>query len=193
MPGQRLVEADLSAAVGASRSTVREALGRLGAEGTVLLERHRGASIRRLTRADVVALYDVREVVEGLAARLATDNGRGRGFAEIERAYGALSRHARNGDISAYARANTEFHDAIISAAKHPLVAELVARLRLPILRIQFRSLLSLETIAKSQDEHTKIFKAIKQAEPAKAETRMRSHVRRSAQAIAGLPDSIFG
>jgi len=50
VPGQKLVEADLTESIGVSRGPVREALKRLAAEGIVSLTRHRGAYIRVLTR-----------------------------------------------------------------------------------------------------------------------------------------------
>lgn len=189
-PGQRLVEADLARAAGAGRGSVREALRRLAAEGTVTLERHRGASIRKLTRADVVALYDVREVVEGLAARRAAEKGLGKGIALAQ---ASLVRAAARGDAPGYARANAAFHQAILEAADHPLLPELVERLRLPVLRVQFRALFRAATIARSQADHARIVAALRARDPAKAEAAMRAHIRRSAAVVAQLPDSVFG
>ncbi|MFM7346704.1 MAG: GntR family transcriptional regulator [Tagaea sp.] len=189
-PGQRLVEADLARDSGAGRGSVREALRRLDAEGTVTLERHRGASIRKLTRADVVALYDVREVVEGLAARLAASKGLGKAIAA---AHDSARRAGEKGDAAGYARANAAFHQAILAAAGHPLLPDLVERLRLPVLRVQFRALLGVETIARSQADHARIVAALRARDPAKAEAAMRAHIRRSANVVAELPDSVFG
>lgn len=189
-PGQRLVEADLARDAGAGRGSVREALRRLDAEGTVTLERHRGASIRKLTRADVVALYDVREVVEGLAARLAAKRGLGKAIAA---SHEASRRAAAKNDAAGYARANAAFHQAILAAADHPMLPELVERLRLPVLRVQFRALLGAETMARSQADHARIVAALRAKDAAKAEAAMRAHIRRSAGVIAKLPDGTFG
>ncbi len=71
VPGQKLIEADLTRDFGVSRGSVREALNRLAAEGVVTLTLHRGAYIRSLTRAEVVELLSVMEVIVGLAARTA--------------------------------------------------------------------------------------------------------------------------
>jgi DNA-binding GntR family transcriptional regulator len=189
-PGQRLVEADLARDSGAGRGSVREALRRLAAEGTVTLERHRGASIRKLTRDDVVALYDVREVVEGLAARLAAAKGLSKAIAA---AHDATRRAEARGDATGYARANADFHQAILAAADHKLLPELVERLRLPVLRVQFRALLGAETMARSQADHARIVAALRTKNPAKAEAAMRAHIRRSAEVVAKLPDGVFG
>lgn len=189
-PGQRLIEADLARASGAGRGSVREALRRLEAEGTVVLERHRGASIRKLTRDDVVALYDVREVIEGLAARLAASKGLGR---SIGGAQSAMDRAAAQGDAAGYARANAAFHEAILAQADHPMLPELVARLHLPVFRVQFRVLLGPGTMARSQADHARIVAALRAKNPAKAEAAMRAHIRRSAGFAADLPDFVFG
>ena len=57
--------------MGVSRGTVREALNRLAAEGIVLLNRHRGAAIRVLDRAEMQDILAVLEMMIGMAARLA--------------------------------------------------------------------------------------------------------------------------
>ena len=71
VPGQRLVEADLTARWNVSRGTVREALNRLSAEGIVTLSRHRGATIRVLDPIEMRDILDVLELMIGMAARLA--------------------------------------------------------------------------------------------------------------------------
>src|SRR5512139_3432114 len=69
VPGQRLVEADIVAATGASRSKVREALRRLESEGLLTIEEFRGASVKRLGPDEVRQIYQTRMALEGLAAR----------------------------------------------------------------------------------------------------------------------------
>ncbi|QJX02130.1 GntR family transcriptional regulator [Alcanivorax sp. IO_7] len=71
VPGQRLVEADLTRELGVSRGPVREALKRLAAERIITLTRHKGAYIRSLGREEVRDLLQNIEVLLGLAARLA--------------------------------------------------------------------------------------------------------------------------
>src|SRR5262245_21333210 len=68
VPGQRLVEADIIRELSCSRSRVREALQRLATEGVVTIEEFKGASVKHLTRDEVVQLYRARMVLEGLAA-----------------------------------------------------------------------------------------------------------------------------
>src|SRR5919204_2708887 len=78
-PGQRLIEVELVEELQVGRNTVREALARLASDGVVKIEPHRGASVPRLSVKELEELYAVREVLEGLAARLAALNIRERG------------------------------------------------------------------------------------------------------------------
>ncbi|MFC6761490.1 GntR family transcriptional regulator [Sulfitobacter porphyrae] len=73
VPGQRMAEPDLMALYGVSRSTVREALKQLNADGIVVLAAFRGAQIRKLSRAEARNLFSLTEVILGLAARQAAE------------------------------------------------------------------------------------------------------------------------
>jgi DNA-binding GntR family transcriptional regulator len=75
-PGERLVERDLADELKVSRIPLREALRLLAAEGLVVLVPHRGALVSPFTPADVRDLFDVRESLEVLAARLAAQRAR---------------------------------------------------------------------------------------------------------------------
>jgi DNA-binding GntR family transcriptional regulator len=70
-PGSRLLEVDLAGRLGISRTPVREAIKRLETQGLVSHEPNQGAVITKLDHARTVELYIVREVLEGVAARLA--------------------------------------------------------------------------------------------------------------------------
>ena len=69
VPGQRLVESDLTTRLGVSRGPVRDALKRLAAEDLVKLSRHKGAYISALSRRDATDLLLVLVVLTGLMAR----------------------------------------------------------------------------------------------------------------------------
>src|SRR5215210_2300727 len=85
-PGDRLVETDLAARFGVSKTPVREALLMLEAEGLVRLRAHRGAEVSRLTRAEWDDLIYLRDVLEigALDDIVATMNGADFAVAETE-------------------------------------------------------------------------------------------------------------
>src|SRR3954451_14400347 len=76
-PGEALREEQLAAMLDVSRGPVREALVQLEREGLVLVRRHRGATVARLSRGDLEEVYSLRLALERLAiqraARLATE------------------------------------------------------------------------------------------------------------------------
>jgi len=67
-PGQKLPEEELSERFAASRHHVREALAQLQQSGIVMRERNRGAFVRSFTPADVLEIYEVREILQRQAA-----------------------------------------------------------------------------------------------------------------------------
>jgi len=174
VPGQRLIEADLTERFGVGRGVVRESLRLLAAGGYVTLEANRGAAIRRLTAEDVADIFDVRAQLEGLAARRAAERGAGPGLAELwqrmEAAFAAV-------DPLAYATLNTEFHEAVMAAAGNPFLVEAAERLRTPILRYQFLVLMDRAALERSHADHVRIVAAIRAGDGAAAEAEMRAHV----------------
>jgi len=73
-PGQRLIESELMKRYEVGRGTIREAIRRLSGEGLVTISRFRGASIRTLSRREMVDVLTILEVLNGLAARQAARN-----------------------------------------------------------------------------------------------------------------------
>src|SRR5689334_16319956 len=70
-PGTVLSEVPLAASLGVSRGPVREAIGRLAAEGLVTVRPRRGAVVSALSHEEFLQAYQVREALEALAIRLA--------------------------------------------------------------------------------------------------------------------------
>lgn len=191
-PGQRLIEADLTRDLSVSRGPVREATRRLAAEGLLETMPHRGVAVRRLSRADVAAVYRVREVLEGLAARLAAERVRAAGPRVAASLRGGPA-CAPGADPAAYPDHNARFHAEIVRLADNPFLEAQIAALRLPLLRLQFRIVLNPETIGISSAGHRAVADAILAGDGTGADRAMRRHVRSSAKAIATLPDTIFG
>ena len=69
--GSELQEVALSKTLGVSRGPIREAIGRLAAEGLVTVRPRRGAVVRALSSDEFLEAYQVREALETMAVRLA--------------------------------------------------------------------------------------------------------------------------
>ena len=193
--GQPLIETDLAERLGASRSTVREALRRLESEGLVVA-RKRGLQVRRLTRGDVTDLYEAREVLEGLAARRAAERfaacaspvERGRLASERKIWVGARSEFG----IAAFSEQNRRLHAMVLEMAGNAHLPRMLDQTLLALFASQFRPWLLHAKVAEAAAEHVALLDALKRGAAGEAECVMRSHVRHSARAITALPDEAF-
>lgn len=179
-PGQRLVIRDLAGEIGYSRSTFREAFRRLAAERLVSLVPNRGVAVQRLTPREMADLFEIRELLEGHAARRAAERI---GERDHRKRFTAMWDKVRRGDPAdraAFFEDNQRFHGAILELAGNARVPELLGQLQIPILMFQWRTILTREETEQSQAEHETIAKAILEGRPEQAETAMRKHVRRA-------------
>lgn len=117
--GAPLREVSLSEALGVSRRTIREALFQLAAQGLVVHERNRGATVRVLGEADVLDLYTVRRTLELQGARnapFASESSRDR----LSECYGRLQEAAFGEDSVQMVRTDLAFHGAVVGLAESP-------------------------------------------------------------------------
>ncbi|KPF78092.1 hypothetical protein IP88_04875 [alpha proteobacterium AAP81b] len=185
VPGQRLVEADLCQEFGISRGPLRETIRRLAAEGLVEIQHNRGARIKRMSREELVHLYEVREVIEGLAARMAAERATPGERDEIAAVLAAMETAIAARDHLGYADLNIRFHALLVSAAHNPTLEQIYQRLQTPTMRRQFRSLLETGAMLRSLEEHRVIIAAILAGDPLAAEAGMREHLQQSGTLIA--------
>lgn len=185
VPGQRLVESDLTAEFGVSRGPLREALARLATEGLVELEPFRGATVRRLTAEQVRQLYQVREVLESTAAGLAAENvDRGDNRRRLQEALEVNNRFLDGGERRAYVEFNQRFHDLVVELSGNEVLARMVDQLRTPLMRLQFRQFADDRTHQRSAVQHRTVAEAILRGDRAAAQRAMRHHVRSSGAAV---------
>jgi DNA-binding GntR family transcriptional regulator len=179
-PGQRLVIRDLEEEIGFSRSTFREAFRRLAAERLVSLIPNRGVAVQRLSPREMADLFEIRELLEGHAARRAAERI---GEGDHRRRFTAMWEKVRRGDPSAraaFVEDNQSFHGTIVELAGNSRLPEMLNQLQIPILMFQWRTIMTREETEQSQAEHETIAKAILDGRPDQAEAAMRKHVRRA-------------
>jgi len=97
-PGSRLIERELIAMMGVSRTVIREALRQMESEGLVANIPNKGPVVRELTLAEAKDLYSIRAVLEGLAARLFSENASAAQKKLLDQALKATAQSYENGD-----------------------------------------------------------------------------------------------
>lgn len=183
-PGERLHEVKLTALLGVSRTPVRAALQKLASEGLLDHVPNRGYTLRKFSVGEVINAYEVRAVLEGLAARLSAERGLGTSELSIlQRALSDGDDLLRNGHITdhhraEYSRINASFHETIQLAADSRLLSDTVYLCQqVPV--SSPRNVVAFEErdVRRRHDDHHRIFEAIVGREPWRAEMLMRDHV----------------
>lgn len=193
VPGQRLVEADLTHSLNISRGPVREALKRLAAEGIVTLNQNRGAYVRSLSQSEVSDLLKVVEVVTGLVARLATLAIRDGCLRDEFIKVGAeLLTFEALGDSLAFMEKRRDFYDVLIRASKNVELQRIMPLMQIHLLRLQFQTHLTAEDRKKQFQEYRAMIDTVLSGNANRAERLTRIHIRRTRLSISRLPEDAF-
>src|SRR5262249_31440265 len=114
-PGHRLIERELVEQIGVSRTTVREVLRELAAEGLVKTIPQKGAVVAVPSAQEAAELYEVRAALEALAARRFVEHAGPELVAELHAAFAEIERVTRDGgDIRAMLQAKDRFYDVLL-------------------------------------------------------------------------------
>jgi DNA-binding GntR family transcriptional regulator len=158
-PGTPLVEAELAARLGASRTPVREALQRLETEGLLERRGQRGIVVRELRAEDVTCIFEIRESLELLAARRACRRMTSPILAELH-AIVSQMREAVD-DPNGMERLDTAFHDRILATAEGARLRRMLSDLREELVTWRFLSLSTRERRAATVAEHEGVLFAL--------------------------------
>lgn len=187
VPGQRLVEADITQATGASRSKVREALQRLESEGLVRIEEFKGASVRRVSIEELREIYRARSALEGISARDFAERASPAQREQLAALLSQLDDAVADGAHDRFNALNAQWHQLIIEGAGNALVANILGRINIPIQRMLFESLYSNERLKAANTGHHAITAAIMAGDGEAAEAALRQHISDGFAAIAAI------
>jgi DNA-binding GntR family transcriptional regulator len=192
-PGQRLVEADLTAELSVSRSLLREAFQRLSAEGLIEIVPNRGALVRRLSIEEAVELFAIRVELEALAARLAAANISDPCIRHrFETGIASIWNEDPRFSTSEYISENRRFHESVFAAAGNGQLIKLNHQLQLSLIMAQISSELTGDIIQSSLDEHRAIADAILDGNVEAADAAIRNHLRRALAVVQSMPKELF-
>lgn len=183
-PNQRLVEAELADALGASRAAVRAALLALANEGLVERSRFRGARVRAVSVAEAIEITEVRMMIEALCARKAAALATSSDTAGLTEVGNQLASSVEIGDLRGYSELNQELHRRIIAISGQATAALELERLRAQSVRHEFRLALVPGRVLISLREHERIIAAIDSRDQDAAESAMRAHIASVVEAL---------
>lgn len=179
-PGTRLKESEIAQTLGVSRTPVREAINRLISEGQVALNAARGFSVAELDKQQILAIYDLREFLEGAAARLAAQHAVA---FEIEAMREVIERSLALGETpKEQARLNKRFHMLISLSSHNRYLEEALTRLYDFLFLVPGTTFQIPGRVKTVYQEHTAILIAIEARDMEGAEKAAREHVRKASQ-----------
>jgi DNA-binding GntR family transcriptional regulator len=187
LPGSKISEPELARRFDLSRAPLREALARL--ERCHLIERipNAGARVVKLSAAGLISLYQLRETLEGMAARLAATELSDSEIAELQQ---LLDQHlstqrVREGESYYQEAGDVDFHYRIIQGSKNPYLINILCDELYYLVRM-YRVQLGMAgpRVSRAFDEHKAILNAITNRDGELAELLMRRHISASRRNI---------
>jgi len=172
----RLDKRQLAKDLGVSRTPIREALARLEQEGLVSTIPRRGVFVVRKTKREVIEMIWVWAVLEGLAARLITQNGTAEDIASLRRMFGLYENGQVQANIDEYSESNIQFHQTIIRLSKSELIGRLTENLFIHMRWIRRRTISQGDRAQKSIIDHMHIIEALEARDTELAERLVRQH-----------------
>lgn len=186
-PGTHLQEVELASQYGVSRTPIREALRRLAADGLVELAHGRGATVAHGNLRDIVDAYEVRKVLEPVAAaqaaQRAKDDPR---LAGLERELATLSgAPATDLDVRERERLDRELHGLIAELSGNQILARIIRDLHSRVQRV-YVQLGSGGRFERIQEEHLRVLAAVRGGDPDAAREAMAAHLEANSLIVSG-------
>lgn len=179
--GERLLPELVANEIGTSRMPVREALRRLAAEGMVTIRPNRGVTVNGMNVAEMVEIFEMRAVLEGLAIRLALPHLTPATLRSLE---AMLSRiDDRSEILPDWTEAHRQFHETLCAVGGRPRLIRQIASLHSlvePHMRVWA---LHAGRPPSARADHQNLIDALRAGDPQRCEIAMREHV------LATVPD----
>lgn len=193
VPGQHLLEPDLTRRLGISRGSLREALKHLAAAGIVTLNRYRGAYIDRLDRKSVFDLLDTLEPLARLAARLAAENCHSeRDKQRMQEAAAHIEAAGKSGSRAQYLEDRLHFYNTMVDISGNKELARAMPLARTDLFRAQVETIQSEQQRQRHVDGYARIAKAIISQDPNAADKAVKKHFDGTRKTMQELPEAAF-
>ncbi len=185
-PGDRLIERELRALLGVSRTSLREALRQLEGDGLVTNIPHKGMVVATMTVDSAEEIYQVRAVVEGLAGRLCAEQMTEEKGSALKEAMRQVEAAHQSGDLEALVAAKDQFYQVLLTGCGNRTAGIVLQSLHDRIASLRALTLARPGRAAESVAEMRRILEAILAQDPKAACRACIEHVEQAA-AIAAV------
>ncbi len=186
-PGERLMELQLAAKLGVSRTPIREAIRMLEQEGLAVTVPRKGAEVAKMTEKDMEDVLQVREVLDELAANIAYKQITKEELESLVAAMHEFEASTKTGDIKRIAETDMKFHDIIYHATRNPKLVNILSNLREQMYRYRVEYLKDDKTYPTLVKEHKEIVEGFLKKNKKQVAESMRVHVVNQAVAVKAI------
>jgi DNA-binding GntR family transcriptional regulator len=176
-PGDNLIEMKLAKELGVSRTPIREAFRQLELEGLVYSIPNKGVVVEGVTKQDVEDIYTIRKMVEGLAARWASEKITPSQLKELKDILGLMEYYTEKGEHEKLSELDSKFHDIIFKASKSRPLESILTNFHHFIQKARMVSIGYTGRASHTLEEHTEIYNALEASDPDAAERALVNHV----------------
>ena len=176
IPGQKIVQEKLAAELGVSRSPLLKALQKLETELLVESIPRRGMVVKELSNREIIEIFNLRSVIEGLSARLSAENVNDADIKKLKSIFGPFV-NKKNISVKNYEKADREFHSVIMRLSGNQMILrqEMLNNINLNAYQVGV-----LRPPEETLSEHFAVIEAIESKNGKLAEKLMRAHIDKS-------------
>lgn len=182
--GDRLVESDLAARIGTSRTPVREALHTLEREGLVESLHRVGYAVCPISEVEVTELCAIRLSLESLALRWALNKNPAELARTMKENLAQCEKQLAAGDLKGFVEMDAQFHDLISRIADSSRLMEMTNSIRRYMLRYRIHSIYTDENVRRAIAGHRSVLEAIESGDKRAAQRALRAHIKQSKKDI---------
>lgn len=177
-PGDRLVETDIAKNLQVSRTPIREALKQLEQDGLVTYYPRRGSVVSEISVKDALEMYEVREVIEGLAVRLLCMNINRKDIQSLEEIVLDMEERIKSEDYDSLLNLHSKWNSRIMDLTKNKYLKNQMIGLYENLGRLRRISLYNLKDLKSACEEIKKILQGITDGDEDQCQQLAGLHVR---------------
>lgn len=177
-PEKPLVEREICDKLGVSRTPVREALRRLGSEGLVDFIPNRGVFVSGITKEKAMQLYEMKEALECMAAKLCAERGGEEALMRLTDCINMHRQYADRGEMEIAVDLDLRFHVILVESCGNPLIEQQSKSLLLQTRRLSQLAVYDTDHIYDFIDQHAAVVDAIGAHNGAAAAAAVAAHIR---------------
>ena len=183
-PGERLMELQLAAKLGVSRTPIREAIRMLEQEGLAVTIPRKGAEVAKMTEKDMEDVLQIREALDELAAKIACEQISEEQLEELVATMHEFEESTKTDNVKKIAEADVKFHDIIYQSTGNPKLVNMVNNLREQMYRYRFEYIKDFSQHERLVEEHKVIYESIVKKDKETASNMAKVHIDNQKKAI---------